>query len=306
MTNLRVLRSSRYDTVGHLRKYSLYFLRAARLRVRDGPLRIVAPSFNLRSLGLARSLARVLQRSSFHERVPRPARGSYRSLRSGAWFGSALIALAQLSAPVHAQAPDDSLKIYAVTVVRTPPLRGQVIGDGIYLGNGLVITAAHVVGRWTFLTHPRVQIAGQDLPAKVVKEGSFPDNDLALLSVDEDQLPVSVRLRRNPLCQELPSVGEQVIDVTPQELKRSKIISPLVVAPNMQTKFNTLIDAPQSSGSGLFDDNRKCLVGIVSGELPKFHYRAENGHLVWATNGLAGYFVSAVAIAKFIPPNIHY
>ena len=70
------------------------------------------------------------------------------------WFGSALIALAQLSAPVHAQAPDDSLKIYAVTVVRTPPLRGQVTGDGIYLGNGLVITAAHVVGRWPFFNPP--------------------------------------------------------------------------------------------------------------------------------------------------------
>lgn len=292
--------------MGQLRKYSLYFLRAARLRVRGGPPRIVAPSFDFRSLGLARSLARLLQRPSFREGLPRPARGSYRSRRSDAWFGSALIALAQLSAPVHAQAPDKSLKIYAVTVVRTPPLSGQVTGDGIYLGNGLVITAAHVVGRWPFLTHPRVQIGGQDLPAKVVKEGSFPNIDLALLSVDEDQLPVSLRLRRNPLCQEMPNVGEQVIDVTPQELKASKIISPFVVAPNMQTKFNTLISDPQSSGSGLFDARRKCLVEVVSAKLPKFHYQAESGHLVWTTNGLAGYFVPALTIAKFIPPNIHY
>jgi hypothetical protein len=258
---------------------------------------------------LARSLARVLWSFSIREKLPRPREaltGWRRSMRCGAWFGGVLIGIAQLSLTAYAQAPDDSLKIYAVTVVRTPPLRKQVTGDGIYLGHGLVISAAHVVGRWPFFTHPRVLIGGQELPVKVIKEGSFPNNDLALLSVDDDQLPVSLRLRRNPLCQELPRVGEEVIDVTPQELKRSKVISPLVVAPNMQTKFNTLIDAPQSSGSGIFDDHRKCLVGIVSGELPKFHYQRGDGHLVWTTNGLAGYFVSAEAIAKFIPPSIHY
>jgi hypothetical protein len=33
----------------------------------------------------------------------------------------------------------------------------------IDMGHGLVLTAAHVVGRWPFFTHPRVLVAGQDI-----------------------------------------------------------------------------------------------------------------------------------------------
>ena len=80
-----------------------------------------------------------------------------------------------------------------------------------------MITAAHVVGHWPFLTHPRVLIAGQDLPAKVIKQGSFETTDLALLSVDEAKLPISLRLRRNPLCSGSPKVGTEVIDVFQKE-----------------------------------------------------------------------------------------
>ena len=227
-------------------------------------------------------------------------------MRSGVRIGLVVVTLGYLSAPLNAQTPDNSLKLYAVQIVKTLPFRSQLSGDGVYLGQGLVITAAHVVGHWPFFTRPRVLIAGQDLPAKVIKEGSFPKIDLALLSVDEERLPVSLRLRRNPLCQKPPGVGMQVIDVAPDGLKPSRIISPFLIPQEMQSKFSTLIAAPQGSGSGLFDSDKKCLVGIVSGEIQKFHYKAENGRLLWKTNGLAGYFVSAATIANFLPANIRF
>ncbi len=89
-------------------------------------------------------------------------------------------------------------------------------GYGIYLGQGAVITAAHVLGRWPyFISNPRVLIAGQELPAKVIRTGSPGTTDLAILSVDETRLPVSLRLRRNPLCKEPPQAGENVIVVVP-------------------------------------------------------------------------------------------
>ena len=66
---------------------------------------------------------------------------------------------------------DDSLRIYAVNVVKTPPFKKEFIGYGIYLGHGTVITAGHVVGHWPFFTRPRVLVAGLDLPAKVLKNG---------------------------------------------------------------------------------------------------------------------------------------
>jgi hypothetical protein len=71
---------------------------------------------------------------------------------------------------LHAEDTDDWLRVYAVNIIRHPPEPST--GKGIYLGRGLVITAAHVVG-WAVRTNPSVQIAGLDLPARAIKEGSF-------------------------------------------------------------------------------------------------------------------------------------
>jgi len=227
-------------------------------------------------------------------------------MRQSACFALAIVIASLLSASVHAQSTDDDdLRIYAVNVVKTPPFERQFTGYGIYLGQGIVITAAHVVGHWPFLTHPRVLIAGQDLPAKVIKEGSFETTDLALLSVDEAKLPISLRLRRNPLCSVLPSVGTEVVDVVPEGTTRARVISPLSIALQFRRRFDTLIDSAEGSGSGLFDAERKCLVGIISAKIQKYHSKLENVRIRGYVDGYAGYFVSAATIANFIPSDLH-
>jgi hypothetical protein len=45
----------------------------------------------------------------------------------------------------HAQPTDDSLRLYAVDIWQDPP-QSWGPGRGVYLGKGLVLTAAHVVG----------------------------------------------------------------------------------------------------------------------------------------------------------------
>jgi hypothetical protein len=228
-------------------------------------------------------------------------------MRAKGWLAFTIVAAAQISAPAHAQtADDDSLKIYAVKVVKTPPFKVQDIGDGIYLGKGIVITAAHVIGRWPILTNPRVRMAGQDLPVKIIKKGSFEETDLALLSVEEDRLPASLRLRRNPLCKSAPQVGTEVINVVPEATTRARIISPLAIAPQLRKRFDSLIDTQEVSGSGLFDAERKCLIGIMSAKVAKFRYQMENGHIIAIADGFAGYFVAAAKIASFMPPDLHY
>ena len=202
--------------------------------------------------------------------------------------------------------PRTALKLYAVAIIKTPPFQKQFTGYGIYLGDGAVITAAHVVGHWPFFTHPRVLIAGQDLPASVTKEGSFETVDLALLSVPPAALPVSLRLRRNPLCKAAPKTGMPVIDVMPDQIIPSQVISPMTIAPGFRTRYNTVITAPEASGSGLFDADRKCLLGIMSAEVAKYAPRIQNGHAVVAPNGFAGYFVPAATIADFIPPDLRF
>jgi hypothetical protein len=218
---------------------------------------------------------------------------------------SAVAVLASLS-PARAQSPEDSLRLYAVNVVKTTPFEKPFTGYGIYLGRGAVLTAAHVIGRLAFLKNPRVLIAGLDLPAKVVKAGSPDAIDLMLLSVDEDRLPVNLRLRRNPICKRPPTVGENVIGVLPERITRYRIISPLLIYPALRATLNTLIDEPAVSGSGVFDANRRCLLGIISKATDKFEYRREGDKVVMEPNGSAGYFVPASQIADFLPAEYRF
>src|SRR6266850_8551068 len=102
--------------------------------------------------------------------------------------------------------PDDSLLPYSV---------GVNGGAGIYLGKGLVLSVAHVVGGG-IENKPKVSIAGQNRIATVVKESPFEQLDLALLEINEEGLPVSLRLRRIPLCQGQPWPGEEVVSLSAQ------------------------------------------------------------------------------------------
>jgi len=234
-------------------------------------------------------------------------------MRLAAWLGFIIIAASCISVPVQAQSPDEELKVYAVNVVKTPPFEKQFTGYGIYLGHGTVITAAHVVGHWPAFTNPRVLVAGQDLPAKVIKEGSFETVDLALLSVDEEHLPISLRLRRNPLCKEPPKAGEDVIVVLSYGTVRSRIIFPQLLPPKYRTSSNTFINdvwIAGGSGSGVFHAERKCLLGILSSKIWNYNYRMENGRMVRDlarnTMDIARHFVPASEIAEFIPPEYRF
>jgi len=198
-----------------------------------------------------------------------------------------------------AESPEDALRIYAVNIVRRVPFRDPFVGYGIYLGQGTVLTAAHVIGRWPSYTRLRVIIAGQDLPGKVIKYMSPDDTDLALISVDAERLPISLRLRRNPFCKGPTPIGASVVVAYPEKSVRSQIISPLLIAPQFRTKFSTLITEPQGSGSGVFRADRKCLLGIMSRRVTKYVPKNEGPFRVARPNGWAGYFVPVSALAKF-------
>src|SRR5262249_28392843 len=127
-------------------------------------------------------------------------------------------------APAQTDPADDALRIYAVNVVihPEPPWPGY----GIYLGKGLVITAAHVVDPWKPVS---VRVGDGELPATIVKAGKFDREDLTLLSVDEEKLPIKLRLRRLPLCGKPPRAGEPVVVAVPEGTARSIILPPNVL-----------------------------------------------------------------------------
>src|SRR5262249_29860073 len=211
-------------------------------------------------------------------------------------FECLFLALAALLLFCSAQVDpgDDSLRLYAVNIVQDPPQSWT--GYGIYLGKGLVLTAAHVVGR-AARTKPSVRIAGLELPATTIKEGTLDRVDLTLLGIDETQLPVYLRLRRLSLCEGRIWPGQPVIVAVPEAAVRSHIMSSKLLPLDVQTRFPTVIGdvaTTGNSGSGVFDAGQKCLLGIMS---RKIFIRQVNGE----QKDIAKYFVPSSTIAAFIP-----
>jgi hypothetical protein len=189
------------------------------------------------------------------------------------------------------QRTDDSLRVYAVNIGTN---------YGIYLGKGLIITAAHVLGSESQPEHI-VHIADMDLPAKTIMQSPFELRDLALLSVDEQRLPIYLQMRRMPLCEKAPWVGQPVIVAIPEGTARSRIMSPSLLPPPYRTIFSTVISdvaTTGNSGSGVFDAGQKCLLGIMS---RKISVRADAQS---EPKDIAKYFVPASTIRAFI--QTHY
>jgi hypothetical protein len=153
-----------------------------------------------------------------------------------------------------------------------------------------VLTAAHVVGRRNWLLNPVVRIAAHELSAKVLKQGSFGQIDLALLSLDETKVPLKLRMRRDiQLCATIPKIGADVVVAYPDRTVHSHINSPTLINNlAVRKKFNTVISDVQVSGSGVFDPEQRCLLGIMSASVRIHSYRQLAGRV--------GYFVPAVEI----------
>jgi S1-C subfamily serine protease len=201
----------------------------------------------------------------------------------------------------HAQPTDDSLRSYAVNVIQDPPQSWT--GYGIYLGRGLVITAAHVAGSAAH-TKPSVRIAGMDLPAHAVKEGT--QVDLTLLSIDDQKLPIYLQMRRMPLCEKAPWPGERVIVAVPEGTARSHVMSPQLLPFSMRKRLPTVISdvaTTGNSGSGVFDAGNKCLLGIMS---RKIYVPANSADPESKERDIAKYFVPASTIRGFIPTDYRF
>lgn len=206
-----------------------------------------------------------------------------------------------LADPLYQAAPVKSLKTYAVQIVRFP--KGDWAGNGVYLGNGRVLTAAHVIGDfWQIM---RVQIAGQSLPTGVIKRGKFSGVDLALLSIDDDKLPVSLRLRRISICQGEPQPGQPVTVAVPASVAPSRVIAPTMLPRNLAAKYRTAISdvaTTGNSGSGVFDSWKECLLGIISGKISGTQVSRTSLSLKPVQRDIAKFFVPASQIAAFLPP----
>jgi len=204
---------------------------------------------------------------------------------------------AVLSQDAQAQYDPESLRTVAVHVLQDPPQSWT--GYGIYLRDGLVITAAHVVGAAT-RAKPSIDIAGEVLPAKVLKESPFEKDDLTLLGFAGQSLPVSLRMRRTPLCEAPPIAGEPVLVAIPEGTAPSHIMPPKLLPRQYQVRFSTVITdvaTTGNSGSGVFRAAHRCLLGIMSRKIQVRPNRDRSKE----PKDLAKYFVPASTIRSFLP-----
>ena len=186
---------------------------------------------------------------------------------------------------------------FAVHIERTPPQSWP--GYGIYLGDGYVVTAAHVAGR-AAETRPRVVVDGRALPTGVVKEGTFETNDLTLLRVEPRDLPGRLQLRRLSLCTSPPTPGQPVLVAIPEGAAPSHILAPARLPREFSARFPTVIadvETTGNSGSGVFDALRGCLMGIMSRKIETV--TKSPGDLRETRRPIAKYFVPAATIAAF-------
>jgi S1-C subfamily serine protease len=205
----------------------------------------------------------------------------------------------------RAQSDQADLRAFAAHINHTPQQPWP--GYGVYLGNGLILTAAHVAGN-VAQTKPHVLIAGQDLPAALVKQGSLEGVDLTLLSIDETKLPIRLRMRRIPLCEHPPYAGEAVVVAIPEGTARSRILPRQAIPPDLRGRFDTDIAdvaTTGNSGSGVFDAADLCLMGIMSRKISIVQQPLKIGAPP-RTKDIAKYFVPAAAIKAFIPQSVSF
>jgi S1-C subfamily serine protease len=220
-------------------------------------------------------------------------------------LGCAGLAVALMPTPGQAQSDPAALTAFAVHINRTP--KQSWPGYGIYLGNGLILTAAHVAGD-VAQTKPHVVIAGQDLPATLVKQGSLEGVDLTLLSIDGTKLPVGLQMRRTPLCDHPPIAGQAVVVAIPEGTAPSKVLPRQAIPADLRGRFDTAIAdvaTTGNSGSGVFDAGRLCLMGIMSRKISVSSTSFKVGAPA-RTIDIAKYFVPAAQIKAFIPDNVSF
>ena len=211
--------------------------------------------------------------------------------------------LAASDATRASNAPGDGdLVAFSAHVNRAP--KQSWPGYGVYLGDGLVLTASHVPGPFA-RNNPHVVVGGRDFPTSLVKEGRIDTVDLTLLSFDPSNLPMRLRLRRMTLCDKDPYPGEAVVVATPEGVARSRILPPEAIPPEFRSRFgqSTIPDVATTgnSGSGVFDAWRQCLLGVMSRKFT-IELRGKPPRTV----DIAKYFVPVKDIRAFIPKDVSF
>jgi S1-C subfamily serine protease len=148
-----------------------------------------------------------------------------------ALLAMSLVAALQVGLPARGEesSPDSKPWVATAQLVRNGAAPG---GAAVYLGSGLVLTAAHLVDPGADMS---VVVAGTRLPARVLKQGVYEDVDLSLLMIEQSKLPRP--LPAVPLCSAPPWPGDPVIVIDAANATRSHIAAPALLSTWLRYRF---------------------------------------------------------------------
>jgi len=176
--------------------------------------------------------------------------------------------LALAAAPVWAEPPDAPLA-GALGVQIEKPAGDHVHfaqGSGVYLGNGLVLTAAHVIQLDPGNPVSSVIMDGWKTDARVAAIG-VNGLDLALLQINPAEV---ARQRRDLKPVEICATGtgpkQPVVVAAQGAISLSQTVDAPINAPALKGDWTDILATGYShgsSGGGVFDASKGCLAGII-------------------------------------------
>ena len=170
-------------------------------------------------------------------------------------------------APAVAEPPEAAL-VAALGVQIEKPAGDHVHfsqGSGVYLGDGLVLTAAHVIKVDPGNPVSSVILDGWKTDARLVATGN--ELDLALLKIDPAELSRQ-RREMSPVatCAANTAANQPVVVAALGTVTLSKTVGFPINAPALKGDWTNILATGYThgaSGGGLFDANKGCLAGIV-------------------------------------------
>ncbi|MEI8393758.1 MAG: trypsin-like peptidase domain-containing protein [Rhodospirillaceae bacterium] len=143
-------------------------------------------------------------------------------------------------------------------------------GSGVLLGDGLVLTAAHVVKVNPADPKVTVLVEGRRVSGTLAFIDRDSGADLALIKIERAALPLKSRSLKVPVCARNPAIGKPMTVASIGQVTRSTTIAgPDKPPPGPDEPATTLSTGYHhgSSGGGVFDTDTGCLSGILTVEI---------------------------------------
>lgn len=145
-------------------------------------------------------------------------------------------------------------------------------GSGVFLGNGLVLTAGHVVSVDPGVSKVTIIMDGWRMDGAIVRMGDGKKLDLALIRLDPRVLSPERKAQSSvPVCEANPGINQAVSVASLGTVTKATTISTPITSYGESVKGWTNLLATGfrqgDSGGGVFDPARNCLWGVIAMEL---------------------------------------